>query len=84
MKIKNQKINKSLIGKKFIKEFKDEWKPGNKFILPTHMAKKGREKAKAIMPILLDMENIIVKKGLYICKWGDNGDISEIYLNIIL
>ena len=57
-------MNKSLIGKKFIKEFKNEWKPGNKFILPTHKVKKGREKAKAIMPILLDMENIIVKKGL--------------------
>ena len=57
-------MNKSLIGKKFIKEFKNEWKPGNKFILPTNKAKKGREKAKAIMPILLDIENIIVKKGL--------------------
>ena len=57
-------MNKSLIGKKFIKEFKNEWKLGNKFILPTHKVKKGREKAKAIMPILLDIENIIVKKGL--------------------
>ena len=57
-------MNKSLIGKKFIKEFKNEWKPGNKFILPTHKVKKGSDKAKAIMPILLDIENIIVKKGL--------------------
>ena len=57
-------MNKSLIGKKFIKEFKNEWKLGNKFILPTHKVKKGSDKAKAIMPILLDIENIIVKKGL--------------------
>ena len=64
MKIKNQKINKSLIGKKFIIEFRSKWKSGNKFILPTNKAKKGRDKAKAIMPILLDIENIIVKKGL--------------------
>ena len=54
----------NLIGIKLIKVINSEFSCGLIFTLPSKIAKKGREKAKAIMPILLDIENIIVKKGL--------------------
>jgi hypothetical protein len=54
------------------------------FKLPSHKAKKGKENAKAITPILLDIENIIVKKGLYICKCGESGAIFSKYREIYL
>jgi hypothetical protein len=37
---------------------------GSMFALPNQIAKKGIENANAITPILLEIENIIVKKGL--------------------
>ena len=50
------------------------------FALPNQIAKKGIENANAMRPILLEIENIIVKKGLYICKCGDNGAIKRKYI----
>ena len=41
---------------------------------------KSIENANAITPILLEIENTIVKKGLYICKWGDIGAIEWQYI----
>ncbi len=52
------------------------------FALPNHIAKKGKEKANAIIPILLDIENTIVRKGLYICKCGDKGAMIREYKEI--
>jgi len=37
---------------------------GSIFALPNQIAKKGIENANAMTPILLEIENIIVKKGL--------------------
>jgi len=46
-----------------IKVINNEFICGLKFTVPYKIAKKGKETAKAIIPILLDIENIIVKKG---------------------
>ena len=46
-----------------IKVINSEFSWGLMLTLPSQIAKKGKENAKAIIPILLDIENIIVKKG---------------------
>ena len=53
---------------------------GRKFKLPNQIAKKGKENENAITPILLEIENTMVKKGLYICKCGDIGAIKNQYI----
>ena len=80
LKRKNQKTNISFIGSKFINNVNTWLSWGKKFKLPNQIAKKGKEKANAITPILLEIENTIVKKGLYICKCGDIGAIERQYI----
>jgi hypothetical protein len=48
---------------RLIKVINNEFSWGLMLTLPNQIAKKGKENAKAIIPILLDIENIIVKKG---------------------
>ena len=57
------KIKINLIGMKLIKVINSEFSWGLMLTLPSQIEKKGKENAKAIIPILLDIENIIVKKG---------------------
>ena len=52
------------MGSKFIKVVSNWLSWGSKFKLPSQIAKKGKENENAITPILLEIENTIVKKGL--------------------
>ena len=52
------------MGIKLINVVKSKFNCGIAFVLPIHIAKNGKEIANTIIPILLDIENIIVKKGL--------------------
>ena len=64
LKIKNQKININFTGNKLMNIVNRRLSWGSIFALPNQIAKKGIENANAITPILLEIENIIVKKGL--------------------